>query len=113
MSDDQVLEMEPKSVGSDRITETISVPFSADMSRSQHAKVLRQVANILHALLANAMRYAAVGDGNNAGAGFQIHQQTYTAAANIDAAAAALEQSMKKVLTGDLPPPLGGRMGRA
>lgn len=102
----------------DSITETITVQFSADIPRSRHAKILRQVTNILHALLANSMRYAAIGDGNNAGAGFQIHQQTYTAAANLDAAATALEQSMKQVLTGGMPPAPGqgghgGLIGRA
>lgn len=98
----------------DGITETITVPFSIDITKSQHAKKLRQIANILHAILANSMRYAAIGGGNNAGAGFSVHQQTYTAAANLDAAATALETSMKQVLTGQLPPPPGsGLMGRA
>jgi hypothetical protein len=100
--------------GSNSITEHITVPFSADMTKSQQAKIMRQVANILHALLANAMRYAAIGDGNNLGAGHQIYQQTYAAAGNADAVAMTLEQSMKQVLTGQLPPPPGGKMiGRA
>ena len=96
----------------DGISETITVPFSANIPPSKHAKILRQVANILHALLANSMRYAAIGDGNNAGAGFQIHQQTYTAAANVDAATMALEQGQKQVMLGLPNPPRPG-MGRA
>ena len=49
----------------DSVSETITVPFSADISPSRHAKILRQLANILHALLANSMRYAAISDGAN------------------------------------------------
>jgi len=95
-------------VGSGGITETITVPFSTDITPSRHARIIRQVANILHALLSNSLRYAAVGDGRNAGAGFQINQQTYTAAANLDAAAYALEQGQKAVIDPSrMPPPPG------
>jgi hypothetical protein len=60
------------------------------------------------------MRYAAIGDGNNAGAGFSIHQQTYTAAANLDAAATAMENGMRQVLTGQqMPPNPSSLIGRA
>jgi|ERR1700690_1396706 len=94
------------------IVETIKVPFSADLTPSQHAKIIRQTVNILHALLSNAMRYAAIGDGRNTGAGFAIHQQTYTAAANLDSAAKALEDGARQVLTGQMPPN-ANRIGRA
>jgi hypothetical protein len=113
MSDDIVVESEPKSINSGKITETITVPFAADMSRSQHAKFLRQVANLLHAYISNSMRYAAIGEGNNAGAGAQVYQQVFQAAANIDAAATGLEHAMRQVLTGQMPPPPGGSLGRA
>lgn len=101
--------------GSGKITETITVPLSVDMTKSQQAKIMRQVANILHAVLANSMRYAAIGDGNNLGAGSQLYQQTFAAAGNADIVAMTLEQSMKQVITGSqLPPPPGGKMiGRA
>lgn len=96
----------------DSITETITVPFSADIPKSKHAKILRQLATCLHAVLANGMRYAAIGDGNNAGAGSQIYQQTYQAAANLDAAATMLEMGQRAVIDPSrLPPPPG--MGRA
>jgi hypothetical protein len=115
MSDESsIAEKIDSAVGSGRIEETIIVPFSADISRSQHAKILRQVANILHALLSNATRYAAIGDGRNAGASFPIHQQTYTAAANVDAAATMLENAGKAVIDPSrLPPPPGSLVGRA
>lgn len=103
----------PSVSSKDSISETITVPFSSDITPSRHAKILRQVSNILHALLANAMKYAAVGDGNNAGAGFQIHQQTYTAAANLDMAARGLEEGQRKVLAGGFGPPPGQGPGRA
>src|ERR1700677_921462 len=80
----------------DAISETVTVPFSTDILPARHAKILRQITNLLHALLANSMKYAAVGAGRNAGAGFPIHQQTYTAAANLDAAATALEQGQRQ-----------------
>jgi hypothetical protein len=90
----------------DSVSETITVPFSADISPSRHAKILRQLANILHALLANSMRYAAISDGANLGAGHPVHQQTYAAAMNLDAAAAGLEQGQRKInlAGGPLPP---------
>lgn len=97
----------------DGIVETIKVPFKADLTPSQHAKIIRQTVNILHALLSNSMRYAAIGDGRNAGAGFPIHQQTYTAAANLDAAAKMLEDGARQVLTGGQLPPNANRIGRA
>src|SRR5580692_7116868 len=81
----------------DGVTETITVPFSADITKSRHAKILRQLANCLHALISNATRYAAVGDGANAGAAFVIHQQTYAAAMNLDAAATTLEQGQQLI----------------
>lgn len=96
----------------DGIVETIKVPFKADLTPSQHAKIIRQIVNLLHALLSNSMRYAAIGDGRNAGAGFPIHQQTYTAAANLDAAAKMLEDGSRQVLSGQLPPN-ANRIGRA
>jgi hypothetical protein len=118
MSDDMIIGNDgpasPATTG--KITETITVNLQSDIPRHQHAKILRQVANILHALLSNGMRYAAIDGGaeRNTGAGFQIHQQTYTAAANIDSAAMALENAGRQVLTGALPPPPHGNgMGRA
>ena len=97
----------------DSISETITIPFSADIPKSRHAKILRQLANCLHALISNATRYAAIGDGNNAGAAFPVHQQTYAAAMNIDAAATALEQGQRAVIDPSrLPPPPQG-FGRA
>ena len=104
------------SAKTDSVSETITVPFSADISPSRHAKILRQLANILHALLANSMRYAAVSDGTNLGAGHPVHQQTYAAAMNLDAAAAGLEQSQRKInlAGGPLPPnPPPSLIGRA
>ena len=99
----------------DGITETITVPFSADITKSRHAKILRQLANCLHALISNATRYAAVGDGANAGAAFVIHQQTYAAAMNLDAAATTLEQGQQHVLRAGLNPqgPAPPGFGRA
>jgi hypothetical protein len=112
--EDTITPVAKSDAAKDSITETVTIPFSVDISRSQHARKLRQICNLLHALLANGMRYAAIGDGNNAGAGFQIHQQTYTAAANLDAAATALEHSQRQVLNGPLPPPPGSNLiGRA
>jgi hypothetical protein len=119
MSDDQLIHSDGSSIaslgGKGSVTESITVDFSADISRSRHAKILRQVSNILHALLANSMRYAAIGEGANAGASFPIHQQTYSAAANIDAAAKMLEDGMRAVIDPSRlpPPPGGGVMGRA
>jgi hypothetical protein len=111
MTDDLILGSDDHIV-KDAITETITVPFSADITPSRHAKILRQVSNILHALLANAMKYAATGDGRNTGAGHQIHQQTYTAAANLDMAAHALEDVPRQDLMRRIPPPPMGP-GRA
>ena len=107
----------PDRCSKDRIVETITVNLSADITASQHAKILRQVSNILHALMANAMRYAAIGDGRNAGAGFQVHQQTFSAAANVDSACRTLEEGQRaQVLTGPMPlpsPPGSRGFGRA
>jgi hypothetical protein len=103
---------------SGKLVEHITVNMTADIPRHQHAKVLRQVANVLHALLANGMRYAALGVG--AGAGMTTHQQTFQAAANVDAAAVGLEQSMKQDLGlgisgggGGRVPPAPSGFGRA
>ena len=115
MADETVISESPdRTAGSNKITETITVPFSADMTRSQQAKVMRQVANILHAILSNAMRYAAIGDGNNIGAGHPIYQQTYAAAGNADAVAKALETDDSRIMRGtpQIPPP-PNIMGRA
>jgi hypothetical protein len=108
MSDDLIVTGDGPAVR-DSISETITVQLSADITPSRYAKIMRQVSNVLHALLANSMRYAAIGDGRNAGAGFQIHQQTYTAAANVDAAAKALEDGQRQVFDGSRmpPPPMG------
>ncbi|HKN69714.1 MAG TPA: hypothetical protein VJX30_01550 [Terriglobales bacterium] len=96
-------------IGSGRITETVTVPLSADMTKSQIAKVARQIANLLHAMISNAARYAAIGEGNNAGAGAPIHQNLWAAAANVDIVATTLEQSMKQVIDPTrLPAPPGG-----
>lgn len=84
----------------DQITETITINLTGDTPVHQHKKILRQVANVLHALMSNGMRFAAIdgGDGRNAGASFQIYQQVFGAAANVDAAAMALEQGGRKVV---------------
>ena len=120
MSDDNIIGIDrpdptpnPDGPASGKITETISIPLTMDMTPSQVTKIMRQIANILHALVANGMRYAAIGEGRNAGASFPVHQQVYTAAANIDNAATALENGQKQVLTGPMPPPPHGGMGRA
>jgi len=90
------------------------VPFSADMTPSQMAKKLRQVSNIMYAMIANITRYAAIGDGRNVGAGSQVVQQVFGAAAQSDVAATALEQGIRQVIDPSrLPPPPGSGMGRA
>ena len=120
MSDDNIIGIDrpdptpnPDGPASGKITETIAVPLSADMTPSQHAKFLRSIANLLHAYISNVTRYAAIGEGRNVGAGAQVIQQVFGATANIDAAAMNLEAGQRQVLTGPMPPPPHGGMGRA
>jgi hypothetical protein len=111
-SSDSITDRIDQAVGSGKITETITVPFSADMTPSQMAKVMRSVANVMHAMVSNLTRYAAIGEGRNVGAGHPSIQQMYSCAANADAAAMGLEQGNRTVLDPSrLPPPPG--IGRA
>jgi len=116
MSDDQIIGNDNPSgsgvTGTGKITETITVSFSADMTPSQMAKILRSVSTVLHAFVSNVTRYAAIGEGRNAGAGAPVVQQIFSATANVDAAANALEQGQRTMLDPSrLPPPPG--FGRA
>jgi hypothetical protein len=124
MSDDQIIDISGNSNQSSddkavkSITETITVPLSTDMTPSQMAKVLRRTSNILHALVSNLTKYAAIGDGVNAGAGSQVIQQIFGAAAQTDSASHIIEQSNSMIATPQMIAEQvkrggGGGMGRA
>jgi hypothetical protein len=124
MSDDQIIDISGNSNQSSddkavkSITETITVPLSTDMTPSQMAKVLRRTSNILHALVSNLTKYAALGDGVNAGAGSQVIQQIFGAAAQTDSASHIIEQSNSMIATPQMITDQvrrggGGGMGRA
>ena len=124
MSDDQIIDISGNSNQSSddkavkSITETITVPLSTDMTPSQMAKVLRRTSNILHALVSNLTKHAAIGDGVNAGAGSQVIQHIFGAAAQTDSASHIIEQSNSMIATPQMIAEQvkrggGGGMGRA
>ncbi len=108
---DEIIPINEPEEKAQTITETITVHMNRDITKSQYIKVMRQCANILHALLANSMRYAAIKGGmdGNAGAGAQVTSSIFQAAAQCDMCSIALENSQRQVIGGQQMPPGGGR----